>query len=69
MCHFWSIVHPQVLEYLRDQGIKYETEAIGPTPYGYRGFHVTWRNNDGLGAELQITMPDIWQIKLKSDAI
>lgn len=64
----WSEI-PKVLAYLRREGIQYETEAIGPTPYGYRGFHVTWRSNDGLGSELQITMPHVWQVKLISDGI
>lgn len=64
----WSEI-PEVLAYLRREGIQYETEAIGPTPYGYKGFHVTWRSNDGLGSELQITMPHVWQVKLISDGI
>ncbi|MEG1997626.1 MAG: hypothetical protein RR051_04210, partial [Clostridiales bacterium] len=60
---------PQVLELLAQKNIPCETEAIGPTEWGYRGFHVTWRTKGGLGCELQLTRPDVWQVKLESDVI
>lgn len=64
----WTDI-PTVLDYLDARGIAYQTEAVGPTEYGYKGFHITWTNGNGLGSELQVTMPDVWKVKLASDAI
>lgn len=64
----WTDI-PAVLDYLSSRGIAYETEAVGPTEYGYQGFHITWTNENGLGSELQVTKPDVWKVKLASDAI
>ena len=60
---------PQVLELLAQKNIPYETEAIGPTEWGYRGFHVAYRNDSGIGAEIQLSRPDVWKVKLESDKI
>lgn len=60
---------PDVLRFLDEKNIPYSTETIGPTEWGYRGFHVTWRNAEGIGSELQITRPDVWKVKLESDRI
>ena len=54
---------------LQEKGIAYETEVVGPTMYGYRGYHITYRNADGLGAELQLATPEAWKVKLESDKI
>ena len=60
---------PDVLDALDKRNIPYQTEAVGPTDWGYKGFHVTWRNADGVSSELQLTRPDAWKTKLWSDAI
>ena len=60
---------PQVLEALKQKNIPYQTEAVGPTEWGYKGFHITWQDNHGVNCELQLTRPDVWQVKLESDAI
>lgn len=39
------------------------------TDLGYNGIHITWRDADGLGYEVQLTTPEIWDTKKKSDAI
>ena len=39
------------------------------TDLGYSGIHVTWKGKDGLNRELQITNPEAWPVKLKSDAM
>ena len=60
---------PEVLNYLDEKNIPYSTEAIGPTEWGYRGFHITFRDANGIGSEIQLTMPAVWKVKLESDAI
>lgn len=59
----------KVLDALDARGIPYQVEAVGPTPYGYRGLHVTWRTEKGLGVEVQLTTPEAWKTKLVSDSI
>ncbi|MEG0585763.1 MAG: hypothetical protein RR504_05190, partial [Christensenellaceae bacterium] len=49
--------------------IPFEQEVILPTEWGYQGLHITFRNADGLGAEIQLTTPQHWAVKLESDAI
>lgn len=58
-----------VLKALDARGVPYEVEAVGPTDYGYRGLHVTWRTENGLGVEVQLTTPEAWKTKLASDQI
>jgi hypothetical protein len=58
-----------VLAMLDARGIPYAVEAVGPTDYGYRGLHVTWRTEKGLGVEVQLTTPEAWKTKLASDEI
>lgn len=58
-----------VLKALDARGVPYDVEAVGPTDYGYRGLHVTWRTENGLGVEVQLTTPETWKTKLASDQI
>lgn len=39
------------------------------TDWGYNGIHLTWRDEDGLGYELQISTPEVWKTKKASDKI
>lgn len=41
-------------------------EAV-ETDFGYNGLHLTWRDDDGLGYEIQVTTPDMWKTKKASD--
>lgn len=59
---------PTFLDKLDKRGIKYETEFV-QTDMGYKGFHVTYRNGEGLGAEVQLTTKEAWKVKLESDKI
>lgn len=45
-----------------------DIEAID-TNLGYTGLHLTWRDDDGLGYEIQVTTPEIWETKKASDKI
>ena len=38
-------------------------------PWGYKGLHITGRFDNGLGWEIQLTTPEDWPRKLRSDAI
>jgi len=58
-----------VLDALEKRNIPYSVEAVGPTEWGYKGFHITWRNSQGIGTEVQLTTSPIWETKLWSDAI
>ena len=60
---------PAVLKLLEEKNIPYQTEAVGPSEWGYNGFHITWRNANGISSEIQLTRPDVWQVKKESDAI
>lgn len=60
---------PSVLDTLKTRGIPYQVEVVGPTDYGYQGIHVTWRTENGLGVEVQLTTPEAWKTKLASDQI
>ena len=59
---------PQVLGELEKRGIPYETEVV-TNDWGYKGYHITFRNPDGISSEIQLTTADHWPAKLKSDAI
>ena len=45
-----------------------DIEAVD-TDLGYTGLHLTWRDDDGLGYEIQVTTPEIWDTKKASDKI
>lgn len=49
-------------------GTALDIEAI-ETDLGYTGLHLTWRDDDGLGYEIQVTTPEIWNTKKASDKI
>lgn len=49
-------------------GTALDIEAI-ETDLGYTGLHLTWRDDDGLGYEIQVTTPEIWETKKASDKI
>lgn len=36
---------------------------------GYKGIHLTWRDDDGLGCEIQITTPEVWATKKATDKL
>ena len=38
-------------------------------PWGYNGLHLTFREPNGIGVEVQLTTPEHWPVKLESDAI
>ena len=63
----WSQIK-DIEDYLRQNGIEFETDIV-QNEWGYKGYHITFRNADGLGAEIQVTQPDVWEVKLKSDKI
>lgn len=60
---------PEVLSLLDEKNIPWSAEAVGPTEWGYRGFHVTFRDGNGISSEIQLTRPDVWRVKLESDKI
>jgi hypothetical protein len=37
--------------------------------WGYSGLHITFREPNGIGVEVQLTTPEHWPVKLESDAI
>ena len=45
-----------------------DVEAI-ETDLGYTGLHLTWRDADGLGYEIQVTTPEVWKTKKASDKL
>lgn len=49
-------------------GVALDIEAV-QTDLGYTGLHLTWRDDDGLGYEIQVTTPEIWDTKKASDKI
>lgn len=59
---------PSVLDEFDKYGVPYQTEFV-TNQWGYRGFHVTWRNEDGIGSEVQLTTTEVWPTKLESDGI
>lgn len=56
----------QILQYELDQPVGIE---VVDTDLGYSGLHLTWRDEDGLGYEIQVTTPEVWDTKLASDKL
>jgi ppGpp synthetase/RelA/SpoT-type nucleotidyltranferase len=57
---------------LRAKGISYKTKDYfkNPTPWGYRGFHISYSLGDGINAEIQFATKDVWnKTKLESDKL
>ena len=67
MMNDWTDI-PKVLDAFDERGIPYETEAV-VNNWGYKGFHTTWRNEDGIASEVQLTTKEHWPLKLWSDSI
>lgn len=67
MMHNFSEI-PQVLQELDRRGVPYDTEVV-TNDWGYKGYHITYRNPDGISSEIQLTTADHWPAKLESDAI
>ena len=59
---------PRVLKELDSRGVPYETEVV-TNDWGYKGYHITFRNPDGISSEIQLTTAEHWPAKLESDAI
>ena len=60
---------PAVLDAFDEREIPYEAKNVGPTSWGYRGFHANWENEDGIKTEVQLTTPEHWKTKKESDAL
>ena len=58
---------PKVLAYLDEMKIPYTTDAKN-TQQGYKGFHITWKDN-GIGIELQLSTPQAWKVKMETEKI
>lgn len=54
------------MQYALDQAVG--IEAI-ESNLGYTGLHLTWRDKDGLGYEIQVTTPEVWKTKKASDKL
>lgn len=52
----------------REVGAPVSVENV-KSEMGYNGIHLTWRDEDGLGYEVQITNPEVWKTKKASDRI
>ena len=63
----WQDV-PAVLSDLEQMGMNPNVEFV-QNEWGYKGLHLTGRFDNGLGWELQLSTPEDWPRKLKSDAI
>lgn len=63
----WQDV-PAVLSDLKQMGMNPNVEFV-QNEWGYKGLHLTGRFDNGLGWELQLSTPEDWPRKLKSDAI
>lgn len=59
---------PKTLKELDKYNLGYNTEVV-ENPWGYKGFHVTFKNPNGVNSEVQLTTAEHWPVKLKSDAI
>lgn len=57
----------RVLDALTNAKIPY-TATQKQTAQGYRGLHLTW-DDGGVGVELQLTTPEVWAVKMKSEEI
>lgn len=58
---------PKVLSMLDEMKIPY-TASAKSTDFGYKGFHIVWYEN-GVGHELQLSTPEAWAVKQKSEEI
>ena len=63
----WEDV-PAVLADLEEMGVSPMVEFV-QNDWGYKGLHITGRFDNGLGWEIQLSTPEDWPRKLKSDAI
>lgn len=63
----WEDV-PAVLKDMEKLGLSPDVEFV-QNEWGYKGLHITGRFDNGLGWELQLSTPEDWPRKLKSDAI
>lgn len=63
----WDDV-PTVLNDMEKLGLSPDVEFV-QNEWGYKGLHITGRFDNGLGWELQLSTPEDWPRKLKSDAI
>lgn len=63
----WNDV-PAVIADMEEMGLDPAIEYV-VNDWGYRGLHITGRFDNGLGWELQLSTPEDWPRKLKSDAI
>ena len=63
----WEDV-PAVLADLEEMGVSPMVEFV-QNDWGYKGLHITGRFENGLGWEIQLSTPEDWPRKLKSDAI
>lgn len=67
MMNTWQDV-PAVLSDMEEMGLSPSVEFV-VNDWGYKGLHITGRFGDGLGWEIQLTTPEDWPRKLRSDAI
>lgn len=67
MMNSWQDV-PAVLSDMEEMGLSPSVEFV-VNDWGYKGLHITGRFGDGLGWEIQLTTPEDWPRKLRSDAI
>lgn len=67
MMNSWEDV-PKVISDMEQMGLSPDVEFV-LNDWGYKGLHITGRFNNGLGWEIQLTTPEDWPRKLKSDAI
>ena len=67
MMNSWEDV-PKVISDMEQIGLSPDVEFV-LNDWGYKGLHITGRFDNGLGWEIQLTTPEDWPRKLKSDAI
>lgn len=69
MMNSWDDI-PQTLEALQQAypDAQMSIENVR-NKWGYNGLHVTFREPNGIGIEVQLTTPEHWPMKLESDAI
>ena len=67
MMNTWQDV-PAVLSDIEEMGLSPSVEFV-VNDWGYKGLHITGRFGDGIGWEIQLTTPEDWPRKLRSDAI
>lgn len=67
MMNSWEDV-PKVISDMEQMGLSPDVEFV-LNDWGYKGLHITGRFDNGLGWEIQLTTPEDWPRKLKSDAI